>query len=1645
MAGAIAPASPRQQHHHTTDAMAVQAGPLSAYDSSTFSKTVSIAVDDEIGSASISPSGRDVVLASQSGLRIIDLDNPYSLPLYIPNHFSWKVADVQWSPFAARAEWIASTRNNQALVYNLSMPFTNKKAPIEFTLRAHDRAITDINFSAHHPDLLATCGMDSYVFVHDLRSQQVPLKLADWEAGAHQVKWNRQDDKIIASSHDKYLHIWDVRHGTKPLSTIAAHSTKIYGIDWNRNDAKKILTCSLDQTIKLWNDVGVNTNVTTPRRTIHTDYPVWRARHTPFPHGILAMPQRGSASLWLYKHINNSEPPFEDGPAHEFQGHEPESQVREFLWRTRGSTETGIDNREFQLVSWGTDNHLRLHQITPELLNSAVNYRKGELLIDQPVTTRKGAAYVTYQNGPLQTTTAAAQNEFGPPRSQQKGNLSTLLQNYTLNDDHHISQGLQSAQASGAIDMVPRETMTATPIRRTDPRVVAHITWMEGIKVGDSCDNAKDVRGRSDQSNRKQDHPQHDLYAEISYVGNKYKKLIFESIDVPGRYITVSFNGPWGEYDPSTDDNKLVFLRFTIKFPPDYPKVTEKNHDGADWTRTGKPLQIDFQRTTASISREDQEDLTMNMTHIAQTCAAQRREALEAVLSYALGERGLHDSLHLDNGQPLEDDFGPIPGMESSSDEDDDIPNEGEFTTDVMQSSHTNANVPLPNQCSVRFSASGSLVFARIPTTKSAPVLGAIFRIDRSLRHGASKDDIFDSFGRFTAHQTQDSDGGSSPTSSVGSWEASSSSSSDSGSDHGANAHIGNFQPPLAWQKAASRFQSRNSLPSSSGAAKQLPKPRSHVSILSLAFDDLVPSKQTLAEEYRIFGSGPGICEHNSGVARRHGYEDLADIWMLCKLILSNEVPLEILPQQHRREQVLVLARRALVRIKRKDSGLDLQFDEADTVTNPKLTGRIKWGNHAIVTWLIPALFDHFERLADTQMLAMLSCIFAEPAAREGVTSAMAKMRHSHLPMSMEAPAFSLDYFPSVDAAWSLFKPTISIPSMTAHSRHATPVNDLSWSKSTKNIGVYGSHGSSNGPWGSDTVPSDPVTPYSTGHTPPLVSRTSTIRSANTASHTPYSTSPEQTHTTLKKSSTANFASAIATLSRPFANAMSSSPPVKSRVDDLSTSAPTSGVTWGPNTFYGSDNFDRRSLAPSRSKHSKRTSFGQSDLTNSNCIEDTDSEYERIDEEDGITNDGISEYTRPITPGSSDGVNGQGGIKVKLKNQDQFDDESCVSRPLLDMSKDWLYRAWREQYAELLGCWGLVSARAEVLKFNGLVSYFPSEGSRNIPEADATYLAIKKASDRGSDVEASTRLSRASTALAPPSTNGGQVKRTPVASLRNFSFNPEAREFQPGTAAFAPIAEMTLPPDAFISSEQFLQLSIPTPTPSKELDESFGGLGASPAQTNLHPHANRQGRPSLSRGTSNVSGSSWGANRSPSAIATVAAIKPTEPEPIYSCSICWIKVCGRVYLCPACLHVAHFDCMDDELGMDDGECVVGCGCGCGFEDDDERTRMEAYIDEVRAANAAGVAWDESGGWLQLASASEPPTPGVYAEGVYGNVLTGSLSKPSLLPDDKRSTRDKERVGGRGSKTTSPTPTTSTMRRKKKKEKKKPRASGLSYY
>ncbi|KAJ7292557.1 hypothetical protein C8J57DRAFT_1490063 [Mycena rebaudengoi] len=316
---------------------------------------------------SISPTSRDVVLAARRGLFIIDLESPLSVPRFLPQGGTWDVADVQWNPHPSRAEYIVSTSSEKLLIWNLHLPSAalssfsgGAPSSIQHVLHAHYRAITDINW---HPapaerDLVVSTGVDSWIWAWDLRAAsggRAVFGLSAFNSGGTQVKWNRQDPHILASSHAGEVLIWDRRNGSLPTTRLRAHRSKIYGIDWSPALRDEIVTCSLDRTIKVW-DVGTEANgaslysggSTSPtfssagigptdawscahcatghehgqradmasgngqetlrehaqrhmlKRTIRTAYPVWRARHLPFGRGVLSLAQRGETGLEMW-------------------------------------------------------------------------------------------------------------------------------------------------------------------------------------------------------------------------------------------------------------------------------------------------------------------------------------------------------------------------------------------------------------------------------------------------------------------------------------------------------------------------------------------------------------------------------------------------------------------------------------------------------------------------------------------------------------------------------------------------------------------------------------------------------------------------------------------------------------------------------------------------------------------------------------------------------------------------------------------------------------------------------------------------------------------------------------------------------------------------------------------------------------------------------------------------------------------------------------------------------------------------------------------------------------------------------------------------------------------------------------------------
>lgn len=62
-------------------------------DDDPFSEGATVSVNQPVGSISISPSSRDVCLASRKGLYILDLANLNNAPRFVPQGGAWQIAE----------------------------------------------------------------------------------------------------------------------------------------------------------------------------------------------------------------------------------------------------------------------------------------------------------------------------------------------------------------------------------------------------------------------------------------------------------------------------------------------------------------------------------------------------------------------------------------------------------------------------------------------------------------------------------------------------------------------------------------------------------------------------------------------------------------------------------------------------------------------------------------------------------------------------------------------------------------------------------------------------------------------------------------------------------------------------------------------------------------------------------------------------------------------------------------------------------------------------------------------------------------------------------------------------------------------------------------------------------------------------------------------------------------------------------------------------------------------------------------------------------------------------------------------------------------------------------------------------------------
>ena len=417
--------------------------------------------------------------------------------------------------------------------------------------------------------------------------------------------------------------------------------------------------------------------------------------------------------------------------------------------------------------------------------------------------------------------------------------------------------------------------------------------------------------------------------------------------------MKLSMHGPWGPNAVST------YLDCRIDFPTKYPMEVMPS------------LKIE---KTAAVDTATMEKITNGVQEISSTYLNYQRESLEAVTRYLQGEYTVDELLAWTKDEPnasmlesrTEDDT-------SSSDDEDELgtfaglqPDDSALAgSGVLSLSNSNANVPLPKACGALWADNGRLVCFFPPKEDKSQSLFGSLGLDSLSPGSKGRKRIFEGFGklhqtsftkpRLTTIGTVDSDDSESDSGSDDSYFSSSSSSASSK----VPSQPSQFLSPSYAIQSDSQGHSRvvnpldDTLRSNGSKSQPTSGTTNSKNVISIYnFEHLLPAKRELAQQYLY--SGFDACDHNANIAKKAGSDELADVWTLLGLIVSDCVPVDAVSLEDRGLPIVLLARRTLSSLretnswKKTNSAIDLSFDERKKKSTQHGQSSIVWGQHPL-------------------------------------------------------------------------------------------------------------------------------------------------------------------------------------------------------------------------------------------------------------------------------------------------------------------------------------------------------------------------------------------------------------------------------------------------------------------------------------------------------------------------------------------------------------------------------------------------------------------------------------------------------------------------------------------------------------------------
>uniref|UniRef100_A0AAX7UYA0 RWD domain-containing protein n=1 Tax=Astatotilapia calliptera TaxID=8154 RepID=A0AAX7UYA0_ASTCA len=292
--------------------------------------------DAQATAMSVDCLGSHAVLSGRRFLYLVNLELPSEPSRKIGRQSKWDVGTVQWNPHRSDAHVFAASSNQRVDLYS----WRDGCGETHTSLQGHTRVISDLDWSWFEPEFLVTSSVDTYIYIWDTRDTRKPTLALSAVAGASQVKWNKKNQNLLASSHDGDVRIWDKRKPNTAAEYVAAHLSKIHGLDWHPDSEFIFATSSQDNSVRPFSNGLVTVMVPQLRR-------------------------ENSLLLWSTLDLNS--------PVHAFVGHD--DVVLEFQWRPQKE-----GSKDYQLVTWSRDQTLRIWRVDPQLQKLCVSDVQEDLM-----------------------------------------------------------------------------------------------------------------------------------------------------------------------------------------------------------------------------------------------------------------------------------------------------------------------------------------------------------------------------------------------------------------------------------------------------------------------------------------------------------------------------------------------------------------------------------------------------------------------------------------------------------------------------------------------------------------------------------------------------------------------------------------------------------------------------------------------------------------------------------------------------------------------------------------------------------------------------------------------------------------------------------------------------------------------------------------------------------------------------------------------------------------------------------------------------------------------------------------------------------------------------------------------------------------